>query len=144
MGTNQDKVSNMGSAIVGLGNNFATTEAEIMEMSMRLAGAGKQVGISEGEVLGLATALSSVGIEAEAGGSAFSKLIINMQLATETGGESLKEFASVAGMTSTEFKKAFEEDTAKAITSFIVGLSQMDEKGISSIKVLDDMRNKRS
>src|SRR3546814_684213 len=75
MGTSQDQVSNLGSAIVGLGNNYATTESEILEMSLRLAGAGKQIGLTEGDVLGLATALSSVGIEAEAGGSAMSKVI---------------------------------------------------------------------
>src|SRR5690606_3493048 len=57
MGTNQDQVSNLGSAIVGLGNNYATSEAEIVEMSMRLAGAGRQIGLTEGDVLGLATAL---------------------------------------------------------------------------------------
>lgn len=56
---------------------------------MRLAGAGKQVGLTEGEVLGLATALSSVGIEAEMGGSAISKAMIKMQNAVELGGDKL-------------------------------------------------------
>lgn len=63
----QDEFSNLGSAIVDLGNNFATTESEITEMSLRIAGAGKQVGMSQGEILGFAAALSSVGIEAQAG-----------------------------------------------------------------------------
>ena len=66
MGTSQDQVSNLGSAIVELGNNYATTEAEIVTMAQRLSGAGRQIGLSEGQVLGLATSLSSVGIEAEA------------------------------------------------------------------------------
>ena len=61
----QKDFSNLGSCIVDLGNNFATTEAEIVSMAMRLAGAGKQVGFSEGQIMGLAAALSSVGIEAE-------------------------------------------------------------------------------
>ncbi|MFZ4973365.1 phage tail tape measure protein [Enterococcus casseliflavus] len=81
----QDKFSNLGSALVDLGNNFATTESEISAMSLRLAGAGAQIGMSEGEILGFAAALSSVGVEAEAGGSAFSKVMINMQLAVEKG-----------------------------------------------------------
>ncbi|EGP5661055.1 phage tail tape measure protein [Enterococcus faecium] len=81
----QDKFSNLGSAIVDLGNNLATTESEITEMGLRLAGAGKQIGMSEGDIVGFAAALSSVGIEAEAGGSAFSRLMVQMQLATETG-----------------------------------------------------------
>ena len=85
----QDKFSNLGSAIVDLGNNLATTESEITEMGLRLAGAGKQIGMTEGDIVGFAAALSSVGIEAEAGGSAFSRLMVQMQLATETGVEAL-------------------------------------------------------
>lgn len=75
MGTDQGKFQNIGSTIVDLGNNFATTEKPIMEMAQRLAGAGKQVGLTEAQVLGFATALSSVGIEAQMGGSAFFKAL---------------------------------------------------------------------
>ncbi len=81
MGTSQDKFSNIGSTIAMLGNNFATTEAPIAEMAMRIAGAGKQVGLTEAQVLGLATALSSVGIQAQAGGSSISKALIQMEVA---------------------------------------------------------------
>lgn len=120
-------------------NNSATTEADIVAMAMRLAGAGTQVGMTEAQIVSLAAALSSVGIEAEAGGSAFSKVMINMQLAVETGNESLKDFASVAGMTTDEFTKAFKQDATGALISFIQGLSKAEEQGSSSIKVLDDM-----
>ena len=53
---------------------MATTEADIVSMAMGLAGAGKHVGMSEAQIMSFAAALSSVGIEAEAGGSAFSKV----------------------------------------------------------------------
>lgn len=86
-----DKFSNLGSAIVDLGNNFATTEAEISAMALRLAGAGSQIGMSEGDILGFAAALSSVGVEAEAGGSAFSKVMVQMQLAVEKGSGAFSE-----------------------------------------------------
>lgn len=92
----QDKFSNLGSALVDLGNNFATTESEISAMALRLAGAGAQVGMSEGDILGFAAALSSVGIEAEAGGSAFSKVMVNMQLAVEKGAGSFDELKAHA------------------------------------------------
>ena len=52
-GMSQDKFSNLGSAIVDLGNNLATTESEITEMGLRLAGAGKQIGMTEGDIVGL-------------------------------------------------------------------------------------------
>lgn len=92
----QDKFSNLGSALVDLGNNFATTESEISAMALRLAGAGAQIGMSEGDILGFAAALSSVGIEAEAGGSAFSKVMVNMQLAVEKGTGSFDELKAHA------------------------------------------------
>lgn len=137
VGMSQDKFSNLGSAIVDLGNNYATTEAEISAMALRLAGAGKQIGMSEGDILGFSAALSSVGIEAEAGGSAFSKVMVQMQLATEkgvgafseleelangagysigqvgeavlTGGKPLKDMASALGTNSKSLKKMYKE-----------------------------------
>ncbi|QEH69716.1 phage tail tape measure protein [Cellulosilyticum sp. WCF-2] len=138
-GMSQDDFDKLGSTIVALGNNLATTESEITAMSLRLAGAGKQVGMSEAQILSLAGGLSSVGIEAEAGGSAFSKVMSDMALAVETGNSSLGQFAAVAGMSSEQFKKAFKDDAAGAIMSFIQGLGTAEDRGISAIKVLDDM-----
>lgn len=135
----QSDFDKLGSVIVDLGNNFATTEAEIADMGMNLASAGTQVGMSQAEIMALATALSSVGLEAEAGGTAFSKVMVNMQLAVEKGGDSLKDFASVAGISSKDFQKAFKEDATGAIMKFIDGLSKSGEQGQSAIKILDDM-----
>lgn len=81
----QKDFSKLGSTIVHLGNNMATTERDIVALGMRIAGAGKQVGLTEAQIMGLSAALSSVGIEAEMGGSAVSKLLINMNLASSTG-----------------------------------------------------------
>ena len=100
----QDKFSNLGSAIVELGNNFATTESEITEMSLRLAGAGTQIGLSQADIVGLATALSSVGIEAEMGGSALSKAMVNMQVATQTGLDAMNQLEEQTGMSRRELE----------------------------------------
>ncbi|CAI3334128.1 phage tail tape measure protein [Enterococcus cecorum] len=138
-GMSQDKFSNLGSSIVFLGNNFATTEKEITEMGLRLAGAGKQIGLSQGSIMGIAAALSSVGIEAEQGGSAFSKLMVSLQLAVEKGGESLESFASVAGMTSDKFAQLFKSKPEVALERFIKGLGESEKHGKSAIAVLDEM-----
>ena len=138
-GTSTDKVSNLGSTLVELGNNTATTESEIMTMSLRLAAAGSQVGMTDDKILGFAATLSSLGINAEAGGTAFSKLMINMQLATEKGGESLDNFAQVANMSADEFARAFKEDASSAILAFVSGLNDTERNGKSAIAVLDDM-----
>jgi TP901 family phage tail tape measure protein len=135
----QENFDRLGSTIVELGNNLATTEGEIVEMGLRLAGAGHQVGMTEPQILSLAGALSSVGIEAQAGGTAFSRVMVNMQLAVEKGGQGLKDFASVAGMSADQFKTAFQQDAAGALIAFIEGLGKAEEQGLTAIGVLDDM-----
>ena len=131
--------SNLGSVIVALGNNFATTEADIVSMATRLAATGELTGLSQAQIMGLATAMSSVGIEAEAGGSAMSKLLKKIQVAVETGSSDLKDFAKVAGMTSKDFKKAYEKDAVKALSAFISGLNDTKRNGKSAIAILNDM-----
>lgn len=139
MGTSQDRVSNLGSAIVALGNNYATTEAEIVSMAQRLSGAGRQVGLSEGEVLGLSTALSSVGIEAEAGGSAFSKVMVDIASSVATGGSQLETYSRVAGISAEEFVTAWRTEPARAMALFVKGLANAESQGQSTFAVLEEL-----
>lgn len=135
----QDKFDELGSTVVALGNNLATTEADIVSMSLRLAGTGKQVGMTEDQILSLAGAASSVGLAAELGGSAFSRVLGMMQLAAAKGGDQLQGFANVAGMTGEQFKKAFEEDAAGALVKFIEGLGEAEASGKSAIEVISEL-----
>ena len=134
-----DDYSRLGSVVVGLGNNFATTERDIVEMATRLAAAGELTGLTEAQIMALATSMSSVGIEAEAGGSAMSTLLKKVQMAAELGSDALDDFANVAGMTAEEFKIAFQEDAIKALSAFIGGLNDTERNGKSAIAILDDM-----
>lgn len=134
----QDHFDELGSSAVALGNNMATTEADTVAMAMRIAAAGTQVRLSQADIMAYAASLSSVGIEAEAGGSAFSKLLVNMQMVAETG-KNLKDYAKVAGMTGEQFKEAFQQDATAAINAFLSGLNDTERNGKSAIAVLDDM-----
>lgn len=129
----------LGSVIVDLGNNFATTEADIVTMATRLASTGDLVGLTEAQIMALATAMSSVGIASESGGSTMSKLLKKMQVAVETNSDSLADYASVAGMTGTQFKQAFQEDAVVAMSAFIEGLNDTERNGKSAIAILNDM-----
>lgn len=94
----------LGSSIVDLGNNFATTEENITDMALRLAGAGSQIGLSQADIVGLSAALSSVGIEAEMGGTAFSKLMVKMQLAVTSGADGMANLTEQTGLSRREFE----------------------------------------
>ncbi|GEL67256.1 phage tail tape measure protein [Marinilactibacillus psychrotolerans] len=138
-GMSQKDFDRLGSTVVDLGNNFATTESEITELALRLSGIGKQVGLSEADIVGIAAAMSSVGIEAEAGGTAMTMAMKKMQNAVSEGGKDLEGFADVAGMTAGEFAEAFEKDPARALQAFVEGLQRASDDGENLNGVLGDL-----
>lgn len=142
-----DYYERLGSTIVDLGNNFATTEDDIMQMADRLGTAGRAAGLTSPEVLALATALSSVGIEAAAGGGSMSKLMTQITTAVGTGSEDLQMYAETAGMSAEDFAKAWEEDAGGAFMRFIQGIGEADniavklqELGIEEVRLSNGVR----
>lgn len=129
----------LGSTIVDLGNNFATTEADIVSMATNMASAGELAGFTQAQILAMATAMSSVGIEAEAGGSSMSKMIKKIQVAVETNSRSLQDYANVAGKTVEEFKEDFQKDGLSAVAAFISGLNDVERNGKSATVILEEM-----
>lgn len=135
----QSEFEKLGSTVVDLGNNLATTEAEIVDMGMRLAGTGNQVGLSEAQIMGLAGALSSVGIRAEAGGSAFSRVMQKMNTQVISNGDKLQGFAAVAGMSAEEFASKWKTAPQEALTSFVSGLGKAKDSGVDVISMLGEL-----
>ena len=140
----QTQFDQLGATIVELGNNLATTEADIVAMGTRIASAGSQAGMSEAQIMSFAGALSSVGISAEAGGTAFSKFTNELTLAVQTGSGKLSQFAQVAGMSADQFKKAYEQDAAGAIVKFIEGLANAEKQGKSAVQIIEELGIKDS
>lgn len=125
----QSEFRRLGSTIVDLGNNFATTEKEIVEMSLRLAGTGHLVGLTEPQILAVATAMSSVGINAEAGGSSFSRVMQKINTQVLSGGKKLELFAKVAGMSAQNFAHEWKTEPQIALLAFLDGLKKVKESG---------------
>ena len=140
MGTSDSEISNIGSTIVDLGNNFATTEDQIVNMSTRVAGAAASVGLSADEVLAFSTALSSVGVAAERGGTAISRILFEINTSVEEGGTRLQGFADIAGTSADEFATTWEERPAEALTLFIEGIGRMSREGQNVSSSLDDLK----
>ena len=147
-GMSQSEFGRLGSTLVDLGNNAATTEADIMNMAMRIAGAGTSAGMSVTDVMALSTTLSSLGINAEAGGTAISTIIANIDKQVATNGKNLETWASTAGMSAQDFAKAWADDPVVALQAVIEGMASMqgeggnlsvllEELGVSSIRQTD-------
>jgi TP901 family phage tail tape measure protein len=138
-GESTGNVDRLGATIVALGNNFATDEASIVSMATRLAASGTIAGMTSTDILALSTAMSSVGIQAEAGGTAMSTVLTKIGNAVASGSDKVELFASTAGMTAQEFTNAWKTSPVEALSAFIVGLNKMNESGENVNEVLDEL-----
>lgn len=135
MGVGQNEIRNIGSAIVDLGNNSATTESEIAEMALRMGKYGSSVRMSAADVLGYSAALSSLGIEAQMGGSAIGRTWLSIETAVASGGEGLTKFAKYSGKSAEEFKEQWNTDSSGAFNGLLKGLQSAENLTVA----LDDL-----
>lgn len=142
----QTEIKNVGSAIVDLGNNSATTEAEIADMALRMGKYGQTVRMGAADVLGYSAALSSLGIEAQLGGSAVGRTWLSIETAVASGGDELKTFAKSAGVSAKEFKEQWNTDSKGAFNGLLKGLQSaenltlaLDDLGINNTQDIQAM-----
>ena len=136
-GMTQDKISNLGSTIVELGNNYATSENEIVQMGLRLAAQGKIAGLTEAQIMGIATALSSVGLKAERGGTSFSRIMMMMNSAVLSTNERmsvLNDMLDGTGYTVNDVTSAIQQGGSK-------GKAALDEIGQAVGMTGDDLKS---
>lgn len=132
-------VARFGSALVALGNDGASTEAEILSMAQRIAGAGATVGATEVDVLALSNTLASMGVQAELGGGVATRVLVKMYSAVQEGGASLESFAKVAGVSMADFSKAFEDSPVKAMDMVAQGLARVKAEGGNVVQAMSDL-----
>jgi len=139
MGLPMGNVDQLGAALVQLADASIATEADIFDMATRMAATGSLAGMSATDVLSLAAAFASMGVDAQAGGSAASKLMKQMQLAAETG-KDVEGFAKVMGASAEQFTAGWNQSPADSMLAFFQGLSDMDTSGQQSVlAMLDEM-----
>ena len=139
------------STIVALGNNMATTESKVSSMAQRIAAAGSQVGMTDSEILGLSAALSSVGMEAEAGGTAISTIMSQIDKDIATNSENVGMWAATAGMSAEQFAQAWKTSPVQALSALLSNMNlatqgganmsvMLEELGVSSIRQTDALK----
>ena len=70
--------------------------------------------------------MSSVGINAEAGGTAMTQTMTAISKAVSAGGDDLETFAKIAGVSASEFADMWGNEPIDAISAFIGGLGKME------------------
>lgn len=127
------EVDQFAAVLVQMGNNGASSEAEILQMANRMAAAAHLVGMTTPELLGWANALSSIGIEAEMGGTAFARSMRKMDQAVNSKSKGAQErlaaFAGISGMGITEFQTSFKSDASGTFMKFVQGLDAIHKSG---------------
>ncbi len=132
-------ITSVADSLVNLGNNSATTESQIVNFATRLASALTIAGASEEQILGLAAGFSSLGLRAEAGGSALSRIFTSISDAARTGGDDLQTYADTAGLLPEQFAAIAEENPAEAFFLFSEGLQRVNESGGTITPILEDI-----
>jgi TP901 family phage tail tape measure protein len=139
MQTAPANVERVASTIVGLGFDFAGTETEVANMALRIAGMGMVLGMTEADVLAFAAGMTDVGITAEVGGTAISRVFQRMSTAAQSGTAAFSVFARTAGMSVTEFADLVRTQPAQAVLAFFEGLEKVRESGGNVIPILKQL-----
>jgi len=128
-GENIQSVDKLGSVIVRLGNNFATTEAEIADSATGVAQAGAIFAVSSAEAAALGASLSSLGVAAQLGGSSFGRLLRAVDNTVREGGARLKLLADVSGRTGEAIQFAFANNATDGAVIFLEALKKFTAEG---------------
>lgn len=136
MGEPIANIDKMGSVVAKLGDAGAATERDILSFAQRIAGAGKIAGLTTDSVFAIGSAMASVGVEAEAGGSAVQKVLLDMNTAVLTGSEDLEVFAATAGVSADSFAKMWEAEPVMAFKDFVEGLGDQGDDAILTLQKL--------
>lgn len=116
------------------------------QKALRMGKYGSSVRMSAADVLGYSAALSSLGIEAQMGGSAIGRTWLSIETAVASGGEGLTKFAKYSGKSAEEFKKQWNTDSSGAFNGLLKGLQSaenltlaLDDLGINNTQDIQAM-----
>ena len=137
----KDTVENadrLGSVITELGNNFNTTESEILANSLEIQRAASIYKVTAQASLALGATTSALGIRAESARSAFLStfMVLNDGVAT---GKNLDLILRLTGQSAAAFKKEFNTDATATFQKFIKGLSDAKDNGENLTLILKEL-----
>lgn len=137
----RDSVENadrLGSVITQLGNNFATTERQILKNATEIQKGISIYNVSAESALALGAATSALGSEAEQSRSAMQKAFKVLNDGAVSG-KNLEKILKLTGTTAEEFREQFSQDAVKTFQDFIKGMSDASERGEDLSTILKEL-----
>jgi len=131
-GESTDSVDKLGSAIVKLGNNFATSESEIADVALDIARGTARFNIASKDILGIATALKETGAQSEISGSQIGFLFTKVTEAISDGGPKLEAYAKITGKTGEELRNLIDSDPTEILLSVTEGLKGLEGNAVAT------------
>ena len=125
-----------GNVINALGNSLPATEGQILAVAVQVAQLKQATRISQPDLLAYAATLKSVGIEAELGGNAITKLFIGLEGASRGGGKQLNAYAAAARVTADEFRNLTRSSPADAFEKLVGGLKAAKDESKDLVPVV--------
>ncbi len=117
------------SSIAYAGVKAVATEEQIVSVTKEIATTAKMAKFGAADVVGLATALSSVGVAPEAARGSIIRTFAGINKAISDGGNALKAYADISGMSAEEFSKTWTTNGQQAFDLFLKGLQSMSANG---------------
>lgn len=140
-----DNADRLASVITRLGNEMATTEAEVLANATEIQKGVAVWNTAASSVLGLGAATSTLGSEAEASRSAIQTTfsVIDKAIASGVG---LEKILKLTGLTQKDLSKQFNQDATGVFVKFIGGLSKAKAEGenLNNILTEVDITEKRA
>ncbi len=133
-----ENADRLASVITQLGNNFATTEAQVLSNATEIQKGISIYAASAESVLGLGAATSALGSEAESSRSAIMTTFRVIDKAVSSG-KNLEEVLRLTGLTEKKLSDQFNKDATGVFVKFVGGLSKAKEEGENLGNVFDGL-----
>lgn len=121
-----EQARNFGSAVAVVGDKYADIGDETVRVATRLSGLNSIIDTNQYELIGLAAVMSDLGLSADTNSNGINRAFLQLDKIINGGAKNatakLQEMASVAGMTSDEFKQAWGTNAMEAFLRFTDGL----------------------
>lgn len=127
----------LGSSIAKVGVNSVATETEIVNISTQISSMGSFAGLTAQDIIGLSGALASIGAQPELSRGTVTRVFTLMSRAVADGGKELESFASLSGVSSEQFKKAW--GTPQFTEVFLGFMRGIKDEGGNAVAALNEL-----